>query len=139
MNKVKNFKEFGAANFALLRKDMMDALAKVGEQYGIEFKAGGIGYSDNYFTCKVTAAVVGEGGESITREAESFQQLAHLFGMKADQLFKVVKLMGHDYKIIGLNSRSSRLPIILKEVSTGRAVKAAAESVVSAITKNGLK
>lgn len=137
--KVTNFKDFGKDNFAAMRKEMMDALNKVGEQYGVQFKSGNISYSDTFFNVKITANVITEGGNVMSAEAETFKHLAHLYDLKAEHLFKTVKLMGSDYQIMGLNSRSARMPIILKEVSTGRGVKAAAESIVSAINKNGIR
>lgn len=127
--KITNFKNIDKKTFDAIRKSIATALDSVGKEYGVQFKAGNISYSDTYFNIKVSAHVIGEGGDVITQEAEAFQKLAHLFGLLSSDLFRAFVFRGTAYKIIGLNARAAKNPIMLLNMNTGKQARAGVDFV----------
>ena len=81
-----------------------------------------------YFQIKVQATPVG----ADTPEASNWKQLASLYGLPEDALGKEISLGGQTMKIVGLNTRARRTPVML-EASNGKSYKAPAESVQRAL------
>ena len=107
----------------MLRDAMDRALAEVGKTHGVAFKVGNISYSANLATAKVEFAAVGEDGSVNTREAQDFERLYTFYGFERDDLGREFKSRGRTYKLLGLNQRARKNPVIVRDVVTGKDYK----------------
>ena len=93
-----------------LRVDLDSALAKVAKQYGIEISTGNISFSGDNCSIKVKAAVIGDGGMVMTKEATDFARYAK-FELPGVSLGDTFMNAGTTYTITGWKSRSRKSPV----------------------------
>lgn len=75
---------------------------------------------------------MGEGGIVLSPEAEAFKVLAPTEGLKSDHLGQTFSTHGETYKVTGLNSRATKMPIQADRVSDGARFKFPVSMVKSA-------
>ena len=87
------------------------ALEAVASEYGVsvQYKSGN--YSRTTASLKFDFSEVGEDGVVQTRESENFTKLAHIYGLKAEDLGATFEAGGRTYTIVGLNGRARKMPI----------------------------
>jgi hypothetical protein len=118
----------------VIRDEVDTALKAIGDRHGIVVKSlGGGTFSPERFTFKVEAAVVGEGGEVLSKEADEFRTCANMYGMKGEDLGKVFTVHGTDYRIRGMKMRSFKFPIMAERVSDKRGFKFPLSTVKAAL------
>lgn len=122
MNKITDF-TLDKQIFNLLRHDVENALKSVAEKYGIEITAGSISYTNEYCTMKITASVISESGEVLTKEKADFKKYAELFDLKPEDLGRTFKLNNSTFEIVGLKPSSRKFPIIGRNVASNKRFK----------------
>ena len=113
-----------------LREELEKVLEPFGKKFGINASTGSGRFSENNFTLKVEMAVVDSNGNVKNKEAESFKLNAFMYGLKPEHLNQTFKSWtGESFEIIGLATRSSKYPILAKNLETGKTFKFPAEQV----------
>lgn len=97
-----------------VRDAMEEALKKVSEEFGVAVTIGNASFTDNNVTFKVSAAVVDADGSAKTREAESFERLATMWGFEPSDLGRVFADRGRRYTIVGAKPTSQKYPILCR-------------------------
>ena len=113
------------------------ALAAVGKELGVNIKTGNCRYSSSTFTFKLEGCLIGDDGNAVTKEAESFTMLASSYGLKPEDLHKEFKNGGDTYQIVGLKYRARKFPIQAKRLSDGTVYKFPADTVRFALMRDG--
>ena len=109
-------KQMDRTTVKLLSDAINAALQPLAVQYGVNIKRGSASFTDQNFTLKVEVAVIGAGGVAVSKEVTDFKRYAEFQGMKADDFGKTVSISGKLYTIAGYLVRSTRNPILVKDV-----------------------
>ena len=116
-----------------MRVDIDKAFAEISKKHEVNLVVGNGSYTDNIFSFKVKGAVISTDENSVTEESEKFKWYANDYGLEPEDLYKVVRIDGEDYKIVGLNTRRSKYPLSMMKVRDGKKYKMPARMVVEAI------
>ena len=117
-------KSFDKANLQIMRADINAALAAVMEKHGVSISIGNISYSPEQFTTKLTcvlkSAASGDSSDNATtlKWKADFKSHAPLYGLKATDLGREVKIGSVTYTIAGARPRANDV-IVLKN-ATGK-------------------
>lgn len=95
-----------------IRDELNKVLPDIGKKLGISLKMGNGSYTHSTATLKVEAAVLTPDGEAQTKEAIAFKQFATSYGLKPTDLGREFSTMTGTYKIVGLATRSWKMPIL---------------------------
>jgi len=121
MSKINSF---NPAALSAIRADMVAALASVEAKYGIKIGLGKINYTDSDFTCKMTTMIADPAAEATADGAKvdpkwvaDFNRSYFAFGLKKEDLGRVIKYQGRDLKLVGTRSRAN-MPLVVQEVGT---------------------
>lgn len=110
--------------------------AQVAEAYGMTAKVGNAKYTSGSVTFSVTLAVVSEDGTVRSPEAEAYTSFAGMYGLPVDGLNKTFRNRGQVFRVIGLNTRRGKYPVLVEDLQ-GKRYKYPAESV-AALLKAGV-
>lgn len=113
----------------LLRSELDAVLPEIAAKLGMSIKVGNGSYDATSGTLKVEAAMINDSGVVLTKEARHFKLYATSYGLEADDLNKTFITTHGAFQITGLSLRSSKFPVLVKEVSTGREYKYSADLV----------
>ena len=119
------------------RSHIDTSFASVGKELGVNIKTGICRYSSSSFTFKLEGCLIGDDGNAVTKEAESFTMLASSYGLKPEDLHKEFKNGGDTYQIVGLKYRARKFPIQAKRLSDGVVYKFPADTVRFALMRDG--
>lgn len=131
-------KEFNSKNLDTVSNDIKAALAVIAKKHGISLAAGGIIYSSNQFTTKITAlTTTSTGGEAVAPQevkwAASFaRNILFITGVVKTDLGKKIKLPnGSTVTLVGMRPKAN-LPFVGKK-ETGSYVALSESDVVVAL------
>jgi len=126
MNKVNSLDR---ASVRQINSEIESALKAVAEKYGVAIKVGNSRFSNNNCTTKIEIATVAESGEVLTKEAVDFNRYA-------SSMFQITKKLGDTfefrydtYEIVGLKPRSSKYPVLAKNLSNNKTFKFPANAI----------
>ena len=122
--------KFDRPTVKALRNDLDQALAQVAKQYGIEISTGNISFSGDNCSIKVTAAVIGESGMVMSKEATDFARYAQ-FKLPGVSLGDQFTYGGKTYTITGWKARASKNPVLAE--CNGNTYRVPVELVKSAL------
>lgn len=105
-----------------INDDIQSALDAVAKRYGVQIKVGNSRFSDSNCTTKIDISTVNEGGTVMTKEATDFNRFATSFGI-TKKLGDTFEFRYDTYEIVGLKPRSSKYPVLAKNVSNGKTFK----------------
>src|SRR5689334_24820279 len=94
-----------------LRSRLQPLLDRVAAETGLAISMGKITYTRNNAVFTVEAALRGEGGITMGREAEAFLLSAIRFGLEPGDLGRDFQHLDHWYRIVGMKPRS-KTPVI---------------------------
>lgn len=114
--KITNFTR---SSIGLLRSQLEEAIAPVAKIYGLEIVLGAGSFTRQNFTLKLKLATKGDGGKALSEERESFRLHCGPQGLKPEDIDRTFCVGGRIYKIIGLNPKAFKFPIIGQRVETG--------------------
>ena len=118
---MKTIKRFDTTNLKEIRETINNALLLVSDAYNVELKIGRINYEDSGFTTKLEVSLVVD-GQVQTKYARDFERLAELAGCKFPMGFGF-ESNGSKYVVSGFSSRSSKYPIIAKNLDNDQNYK----------------
>ena len=114
--------QFDKPTIKAIRQAMDQALTEVANQYGITINTGNARFSGNEVTFKVKANTVGEGGQAITKEAQTFELVKGQHGLDHLSVGDTVTLQGKEFILKGFNTRARKSPIQIEDLQ-GRGYK----------------
>ena len=106
-----------------MRKDIDEALKAVAEKHNCTISAGRANYSDESFNIKLEVVENSSDGSTVTQAQLDWKANARRFGLNVDLLGKTVQIQGKDFEIVGLKPRSSKYPVLGKDLSNGKTYK----------------
>ena len=105
-----------------INDDIQSALDAVAKRYGVQIKVGNSRFSNTNCTTKIDISTVNEGGTAMTKEATDFNRFAASFGI-TKKLGDTFEFRYDRYEITGLKPRSSKYPVLAKNLSNGKTFK----------------
>ncbi len=91
--------------------EAVEALMAVADKYGCEVQRGNASFDSTSTKIQFAFSEIGEDGIVMTREAETFKEVAHMYGLQPDDLGKQFTSRGHTFTITGMNTRARKMPI----------------------------
>ena len=122
---MAKIEQFSPANLDQVRAEMVKALAEVEKKFGIKVGLGKITYTGEEFSMKVTSMVVNSKNESVAADnvdpkwVSNFMRNYLSFGLRREDLGRSLKYDGKTYTLVGARSANARLPLVVRETSTG--------------------
>ena len=109
-------------NLKHLREMIEENLAEVGREHGLSFKTGNISYESDGRSCNVKLVVnsANESGEFLDKNVADFKKYGFVYGLIETDLGSEFKANGKTYKVIGLQPKRSKFPILVQDVATGK-------------------
>lgn len=105
-----------------------EALKAVAERHGLDLLQKNITFTEGEMPVSFRLVARREDGVPMSREAEIFKQGAEIVGLEPAMLGARFKKGGQTYRIVGLNLRAQRFPVIAED-SAGRRFRFPAETV----------
>lgn len=113
-------------DYKVIRTEVEQAIAAVGEKYGFTATLGAITYSDIGFHTTLTAKNL-DTGNGISGAELEYEMYSIKFDAPASSFGKYFNSNGEVFQIVGLNKKARTYPIIAKNVTTGATFKFNAE------------
>lgn len=122
------YTEFTRLNIQWTRKEMEAVFAAIEEEHGIKLSIGTMSFDTDRFTCRVEGVVIKSGmeGKSVReiKGKDDFLNNCFMYGMEKTDLGQTKVIKGVEYKLIGLNTRSKKYPLIIENKATGKNARA---------------
>lgn len=103
-----------------IRCEIKEALAKIESKYGINFTIGNCSFTSTTGNFKFEFVENSPEGNPVSPEELAFKRNASFYGLAESDLGRVFASNGRKFKIIGLNTRAHKMPIIAEDISTGK-------------------
>lgn len=116
---MANITTFGKEEAQRVRVEAQAALEKFAAGLGIGVELGRGTYSGNTFSFKVEFIVKDENGVLETAERKAFKAYAKTYGLEPEWLDKTFTQDGKTFKIVGLNGRKAKRPIVCEDEKGG--------------------
>ncbi|MBZ0150545.1 MAG: hypothetical protein IT456_26465 [Planctomycetes bacterium] len=110
-------REMTEQDVALLRQKLTPLLERLAAETGLSVTMGKITYTKHNAVFAVEAAVRGEGGVTMGREAEAFLANAIQFGLEPGDLGRDFEHFDKWYRIVGMKPRSTKTPVICQQIA----------------------
>lgn len=128
---------FDKQNLSVVRAAITLALAKAGADLGIDLSIGGISYTGNTFTTKITATVAGDASADVdtknTKWKADFLNQAMYYGMSPADFGKEITIGGVQFKIAGMRPKARKNGIMVLERKDGGCVAWDVHAVAKAL------
>tara|TARA_B100000424_G_scaffold130850_1_gene99227 strand:- start:418 stop:846 length:429 start_codon:yes stop_codon:yes gene_type:complete len=124
---MKKIESFDKNNLTEMRIAINEALARVSENYNVDFKIGRISYESLGFSAKIDASLVID-GKTHTKESRDFLSLAEMYGCEFPLGFKF-DYNGVDYIVDGFKPRSRKFPVLATNQDTKASYKFPIDSI----------
>lgn len=105
----------------VLRIGIASALEDLGKKYGVDFKVGGMRFSDNSVSIKLEAAVLNGSADSF--DEVNFKENCHRYGLKPEDFGRIFGTLDGEFKITGIKTRNRKYPILTTRISDGKPFK----------------
>ena len=118
--------------------EIRDALAAHFESFdfeGVNLSLGSARFSDKVVTFKLECAMPNEDGTATSKIGEDFKLYCHRYNLTPDDFGKEFSNGVDTFTIEGCKPRSSKYPILGKNVRTGKVYKFPAEQVRRSLNK----
>lgn len=96
---------------------------------GLHVQLGSARFTSTSVTFKVELSEVGKDGTAETPEVAAFRSMAELHGLNKDDLGREFEHNGRRFKVVGLNTKAKRYPVLCEHQGTGRTYKFGATTV----------
>jgi len=103
-----------SGNFKEFRVDFAEAMKAVEEKHGLKIGIGNISYNATQFTSKITV-VESDGTDRSVEDIkyeDAYKKSCQLFGLELEWLGAEFEGQGKSFKVIGLNTRASKRPVV---------------------------
>jgi len=113
-NKISSFTP---ENLDQLRSQIEISLHDIGVKFGISLKIGGMTYTEDKVTARLSATVDREG--RVPEMVYNFNVYCYDYGAMPEDLGKELTIDGTKYLLVGLKPRASKRPFVCQRVSDG--------------------
>lgn len=123
-------KQFNKVNLEIMRNEIEGALNQIAEKHGLDsLTIRGMTYSreGDRFTTKIEGKI--STPESIERNKRQDEELLELFGLPKDTIDRKFNSNGQDFKVIRIDGRKPKFPIIATCFQDGKTYKFPADRV----------
>lgn len=131
---------FDAGSIRALRPEIVAALAALCAKHGITATAGNARFVREGTSATITLefARVNEAGVAETQERTAWAQHCATLGLKPEWLDQCITTSnGREYKLVGIDPRRWKYPVVGEDTHTGERRIFAAESVIRALAPRG--
>ena len=111
---------FDRQSCALLAAAIDQALAQVGESFGVQMRRLPGRFTDTTFRMRLECLTPGPTGEARDTDADTWRLFAPRYGLAATDLHRTFRSGGKSFEIVGLNPRARANPIHAKNLDNGR-------------------
>lgn len=118
-----------------LRTDINAALEAVGEKHGVRLSVGNCRFTAAEATFKLDAVAKTPGGQVVDKDAEAFKRLAGSFGLQPGRLGQELMLADIRHKIVGLQPKRHKYPIVCLNTFTGKKMLCSTDSVMRGLAR----
>lgn len=134
-------KAFDKTNLKQLRDDLDAAFAQIRAKHGVVIEVGRISYAADRATTKITMIAATDATSAAPNDPiaaklavaqADFKRTAPAFGLKPEQFGTILKHGRSSYKLVGLNTRAGKFPVLGTDVSNGQTYKLP-ESILASI------
>jgi hypothetical protein len=115
--------EFNKEKVRAISNEIEAAVQVVAQAHGIVIKRGAASYTDSNFSLALKISTIGEGGVVQSQERLDFLSMAHFYGLKAEDIDQEFNYAGDRYKVVGLKRKSTKFPILVEKIATGKRFK----------------
>jgi hypothetical protein len=124
--------EFDRTSLRMLMDEAEPVLKAIAEKHGIVLSRIRKGYRKNALPLMFEFIIreENESGEVLSRDAIEFKKYATVFGLKPEDLGRRFESRGETYEICGASIKSSKYPILAKNISNGKVFKFMPESIL---------
>ena len=126
MNKITQFDVLTCKQF---KNEFEKSLEELGTKFGVNVVIKRGKYSSDNYTLSVEASVIAENGEVLDTAAEAFKRNATFFELKPEDLYKIFKCDGSQYKIVGMKPGNRKYPILAKSIDNNKTYKFSADTI----------
>jgi hypothetical protein len=130
---VMKIDSFDRTNLRLIADDIKAALAPIAAKWGITLDYKGARFSSDNAVFKMEGATIGVTGVANTRERDNFKLYASMYGLKDTDLDREITYGSKKYKIIGLNTRRQKYPIVAIRLTDNKPILLTCEMVKMAL------
>ena len=106
------------------RKTIEAELKALGEKLGVTFKAGSGSYEPDGSAGHYKLEITEVRDDGVTAEQLKFNKVCQLYNLKPQDFGKTLKVNGRDFKLVGLNTRAPKNPVMIKCLESGGSFKA---------------
>ena len=117
------------------KADAEAALLDVAKKHNVQISFGNGSFTSENATLKLEIATIGTDGEAKTKEAIDFERYASRYGLSPEDLGTIFVYNGTEYKLIGAKPRSTKYPLLAKNVKSGKVYKVPATAIPSSMGK----
>lgn len=110
-----------------VEKDLLEALKPIEEKYNIGFDVGKIKYDKEVADIELSMLSLANGSKDA--EHARFIKEAPLVGLKASDYLSIINNGTQTLKIIGVNPRARKYPIIAEDIDSGSVYKLPLEAM----------
>lgn len=128
---------FNKTTLRMIQNDLDAALAALSAKHGIKIEAQTMRYTASTFKTTVEGALPSSSGAvdpRRVRQEENFKTLATALGIHADTLGKTVHFKGVPYTVTGIETRSYKNPVVIKNAA-GKFFKIPVVEIMNALAR----
>ena len=116
--------EMTRKNARQIREKCVENMAQFAEDNGLQIMPASARFGPTSVTIKLEFARVDpETGQAQDRKAQAFSQLATAYGLDPDWLGKCFISNGKEFRIVGLNTRAPKFPVMCERTKDGKRFK----------------
>lgn len=104
--------DFTQTSCQVIREKLNSTLAEVGASLGVGLKLGPGSFDKDSISFKLDVTAMGENGEIVDIREMDWKKYAESFGLKPGWLGKNFRSVSGNHKIIGLDTRKRKYPVI---------------------------
>ena len=107
----------------IINADITSALKSVAEKHNVKITLGASRYSEAEYSCKFTVATKEAEGKRKEEELRISKMMLNVYHLPADTIGKVIQRGGETYKILRINTKSTKYPVIYQSILGGTKYK----------------
>lgn len=121
--KSQKITNFDRVTCKAMNAEILAALAPIAKKYGLNVAGKGGRFSADNWVTKIEFAVINKDGVAQSKEVAEFNRYCHLFGLNREHFGEVFVVQGRKFAICGLKPRAHKMPVLAKEIATGKTFK----------------
>lgn len=111
---------FNSQNLKAFRNDFDKAVEDLQKQYGVKIQIGNISFNDLKFTTKMTVTSNGTNKSGKDLDQLEFERNCFFYGFEKSDYRKEFSDGKRTFRLIGFNTRSRKMPLIIQDVVTNQ-------------------